>query len=273
MQIKHQVKDWSEATITDRFMFYKIFSTYPEKCKRLLEILLGFKISRIEFPQGERVFQIDAEAHSIRLDIFTQDKNCIYDIEMQTTDEEELPERARYYQGLMDSSTLKPGEPYKNLKDSIVIFICLTDPFSQGRAKYEFRNLDIEDTKTELGDRTRKLFFNASRYDKITGDAELKNLLEYFSSSKTQSKFTSSLEELVKIARHNEQWRQTYMTLERYKYYAEREGRREGYKAGKEEGYQKGMEKGIALQKAEDKKQLAQKDARIAELEALLAKK
>lgn len=266
-----EIEDWNSLTITNRFMFYKVFTTYPDVCKRMLEILLGIKIAKIEYPKGERVFEIDYDAHSVRLDIFTQDKNHLYDIEMQVESEEDLPERARYYQGIMDSASLKPGEPYKNLKDSIVIFICLSDPFGRGEAKYEFENLDVKNGKSKLGDRTKKIFFNVAKYDKITDDEELRTLLGYFSASKTDSVFTASLEKLVKIARHNEQWRQTYMTLERWKYYTEREGIRKGI--------QTGILQGIQQQKAEDEKLLKKEREkndvllkRIAELEAKLAK-
>lgn len=266
-----EIEDWNSLTITNRFMFYKVFTTYPDACKRMLEILLGIKIAKIEYPKGERVFEIDYDAHSVRLDIFTQDKNHLYDIEMQVESEEDLPERARYYQGIMDSASLKPGEPYKNLKDSIVIFICLSDPFGRGEAKYEFENLDVKNGKSKLGDRTKKIFFNVAKYDKITDDEELRTLLGYFSASKTDSVFTASLEKLVKIARHNEQWRQTYMTLERWKYYTEREGIRKGI--------QTGILQGIQQQKAEDEKLLKKEREkndvllkRIAELEAKLAK-
>ena len=234
--------DWSEQKITNSFMFYKIFTTYPDACKELLEILLGFKIAKIEYPQGERIFNVDAEAHSVRLDIFTQDDNHIYDIEMQTTAEEDLPERARYYQGVMDTATLKPSEPYKELKDSIIIFICTFDPFKKGKVKYVFKNLDIENPKNELGDRTTKIFFNTSKYDKIQDNKELKCLLEYFNSNKADSVFTSSLERLVTTAKHNLQWRQTYMTLERFQYYASQRALKQGIQEGIEQGQQKAKE-------------------------------
>ena len=234
--------DWSEQRITNSFMFYKIFTTYPDACKELLEILLGFKIAKIEYPQGERIFNVDAEAHSVRLDIFTQDDNHIYDIEMQTTAEEDLPERARYYQGVMDTATLKPSEPYKELKDSIIIFICTFDPFKKGKVKYVFKNLDIENPKNELGDRTTKIFFNTSKYDKIQDNKELKCLLEYFNSNKADSVFTSSLERLVTTAKHNLQWRQTYMTLERFQYYASQRALKQGIQEGIEQGQQKAKE-------------------------------
>lgn len=263
MEITMQLKDWSEQTITNRFMFYKIFSTYPDACKRLLEILLGIKIARIEYPLGEKDFEADIDSHAIRVDVYTEDENHVYDLEMQTEYEGDLTKRARYYQALMDIDKLKSGEPYEKLKDFIVIFICTFDPFkhiSDKKAKYVFRNLDVENSKNELNDRTTKIFFNVQEYAKITDDEELKQVLKYFCSSKTSSDFTLSLDNLVKIARHNSEWRQTFMTRERFEFYAEKHG------------YDKGIQTGIAKQKAEDEKQIKLQAAEIAELKAQLAK-
>lgn len=228
--MKEKWKDWSEVTITNRFMFYKIFSTYPDACKKLLEILLGFKISKINYPLGEKDFEADIDSHSIRVDVYTEDEKNVYDIEMQAEYEDDLPERSRYYQALMDIDKLKAGEPYKNLKNSIVIFICMFDPFDKRKPFYYFKNVDIVDFETELGDRTEKIFFNVNEYDKIKEDGSLKSLLKYFSSGKIESGFTNSLERFVKIARHNAQWRQSYMTRERFEYYAKKHQKEEDEK-------------------------------------------
>ena len=40
-------------------------------------------------PEGEKGFESDEEAHSIRVDIFTEDEKHVYDIEMQTTNDED----------------------------------------------------------------------------------------------------------------------------------------------------------------------------------------
>lgn len=247
-----KIPDWSQQNITNRFMFFKIFSTYSTACKRLLEILLHTKIAKIDYPLGEKDFEADIDSHAIRVDVYTEDKNHVFDIEMQTTLEDDLPERSRYYQALMDVDKLKSGEPYKNLKDSIVIFICTFDPFDSKKPKYEFKNIDITNGKLELGDRTTKIFFNVNEYDKIKDDKELKSLLKYFSSNTSESSFTNSLNELVKKARHNAQWRQSYMTQERFEYYAKQQGIREGI--------EQGFAQGIIKQKAEDEKLLANKN-------------
>lgn len=257
INFEKESRDWSRQTITNSFMFNKVFTNNPDTCRQLLEILLGLKIERIEKPQGEYLIEGSIENHAVRFDVYTEDENHIYDIEMQTSFETDLPERSRYYQSMMDTDSLKAGKPYKALKDSVVIFICTFDPFGKKKAKYEFKNLDTADG-SELCDRTKKLFFNVKEYDKIKGNEELKGLLQYFCNSKTETDFTGSLSELVKIAQKNERWRQDYMTYERWEYYTKQAGIREGEAAGYEEG--------IAHQKAKDEKLLAEKETENARL-------
>ena len=72
---------------------------------------------------------------------------------MQASDTKELPERARYYQSVIDVDTLKSGQKYKDLKTSFVIFICIDDIFGSGHPKYTFENICVEDGKTKLNDR------------------------------------------------------------------------------------------------------------------------
>ena len=74
----------------------------------------------------------------------------MFDVELQVANTKELPERARYYQGLMDIDTLKSGQKYKDLKTSHVIFICMADIFHNDLPICTFENICIEDGKTKL---------------------------------------------------------------------------------------------------------------------------
>lgn len=282
--VEKEFIDWSKQTITNRFMFNKIFTNNPETTKRLLEILLDIKIAKIKKPQGE--YQIEGsspENHAVRFDVFTKDNKHLYDIEIQTEFEDDLPERSRYYQSMMDVDSLKTGEPYKALKDSIVIFICTFNPLKNAKPKpiRIFKNIDVKDKETELNDRTKKIFFNVKEYAKIINNEELKNLLKFFCKNKAESEFTNSLNELVKIAKKNERWRQDYMTYERWLYYQRLHGKEQwmekGLAEGKAKGLAEGLAEGKAQQKAEDEKRFAiitaQKDKEIAQLKAELAKK
>ena len=44
----------TKVTITDDFMFGAVMSD-PRRCKRLLENILDIKISRIEYPERQKV--------------------------------------------------------------------------------------------------------------------------------------------------------------------------------------------------------------------------
>ena len=59
----------------------------------------------------------------------------------------------------MDAAALKPGEDFKRLSPSYVIFICAFDPFGEGYYRYTFENRCLE-TGKPLGDGTRKIFLN-----------------------------------------------------------------------------------------------------------------
>ena len=138
---------------------------------------------------------------------------------MQATDTKELPERARYYQSVIDVDTLKSGQKYKDLKTSFVIFICIDDIFGSGHPKYTFENICVEDGKTKLNDRAYKYFFISENCDKLLNEDQ-KAFLRMVTGGKASNKFTGHVEELLKNAKRNTQWRKQFMDLEREKTYA-----------------------------------------------------
>ncbi|MEE3411186.1 MAG: Rpn family recombination-promoting nuclease/putative transposase [Treponema sp.] len=223
---------WEQATIANNFIFYKVMRNNPDVCKELLEILLEFKIERIEMSQ-EEVIDIDFASKGIRMDVYARDADGLkaYNIEMQTADTEELPERSRYYQGIMDVDLLKSGQQYKELKTTYIIFICLDDVFKKGLAKYTFENLCLEDTETKLNDRTQKVFYICKNYDKLL-DARQKAFLRMVTQNSSSDDFTRRVGGLVEIAKRNTQWRQQFMEWDREMAYMRAKGRAEGREEG-----------------------------------------
>ena len=219
---------WEQATIANNFIFYKVMRHNPDVCKELLEILLEFKIERIEMSQ-EEVVDIDFASKGIRMDVYARDCDGLkaYNIEVQTTDTNELPERARYYQGVMDVDLLKSGQQYKELKTTYIIFICLDDVFKKGLAKYTFENLCLEDTETKLNDRTQKVFYICKNYDKLL-DARQKAFLRMVTQNSSSDDFTRRVGGLVENAKRNTQWRQQFMEWDREMAYMRAKGREEG---------------------------------------------
>ena len=218
---------WEQATLANNFIFYKVMRHHPDACQHLIEMLLDVKIEKMEM-HNEEVLDIDHDSKGVRLDVYVKDTNKMYDIEVQATDTKELPERARYYQDVMDLSSLNKGDFYKDLKDSYVIFLCLEDIFHKGLPVYTFENICKEDLKTRLNDRTQKCFFIADICAKMIEDKETKNFFEFLISNKANSRYTKDLKEYVIDAKHNTQWRVQYMTWERQQAYAFENGRIEG---------------------------------------------
>ena len=199
-------KAFEELQIKDDFMFSVIMRN-PKFCKPFLERILGVKISHIEYPMSQETIDIAADAKSVRLDIYVEDgKETVYNIEMQTTENRNLPKRTRYYQGMIDLNILEKGDNYKDLKRSFVIFVCIFDLFGEGRHIYTFENRCIQNLELDLGDDTTKIILNIKgTMDDVT--PEMKRLLDFIDGKEPEDDFTRELDEAVQSVRKNEKWR------------------------------------------------------------------
>ncbi len=224
---------WERATIANNFIFYKVMHNNPEICKELLEILLEMKLDRIEMRQEEEV-EIDYGKKGIRMDVYAYGADKAFNIELQTSDTGELPERARYYQGVLDVDQLNKGVEYSELRTSYVIFICIPDIFKKGLGKYSFENICKENSEVVLNDRAYKYFFIAKNYDKILNEDQ-KDFLRLVLSNECSSGFSNKISKMVEAAKHNTQWRKQFMEFERQMAYSFREGKAEGKAEAKEE--------------------------------------
>lgn len=204
---------WEELGIANDFLFGKVM-TDPELCKGLLQrILPELDIVKIEYPEVQKAIKPDADAKSVRLDVYVNDDSqSVYDIEMQATDMGVLPKRSRYYQSMIDLQLIDKGQIYSRLNKSYVIFICLRDVFGRGRHIYTFENICKEDTSISLQDETTKIFLNAGgTLDDVS--KELREFLNYVAGKKSEDDFVRKVDEAVRSAKKNREWRHEYMTL------------------------------------------------------------
>ena len=221
---------WNNATIANNFIFYKVMRNNPDVCKELLEILLQIEIDKIEMYSEESI-EVDFRSKGIRLDVYAKNESQAFNLELQASDTKELPERARYYQGVMDVDSLKSGQQYRELKDSYVIFICIQDIFKKGLPLYSFENLCREDSAISLNDRAFKLFFIAKNCDKIL-DARQKSFLKLVIGQKGTDNFSRRIEKLAENAKQNIEWKRQYMEWERQRTYDFEAGREAGLSQG-----------------------------------------
>ena len=239
-----KTKDYSELDLTNSFIFSKVM-TDERLCKRLLEIILGIDILRIEYIEAEKDMKFAPDGKGVRLDVYVDDKQgTVYDIEMQAIDTKELPKRSRYYQSMIDLTVLEKGASYEDLKKSYVIFICMADVFDKGRYVYTFRNICVDDPSIELGDDETKIFLNPYGSGEIS--EELSEFFGYLREHKPTGEFTKALDESVTTAKGSAVWRKEYMTLEMEIRHAAHVAREEGYAEGRAEGHSEGLEEGRA---------------------------
>ncbi len=241
------IKSWEELEIRDDFLFAKVMRD-KEICKKILEKLLRIKIKDIKYLEEQKVVDITVDAKSVRLDVYVEDNNRIFNVEMQTTNQKDLSKRSRYYQAMIDLNTIEKGESYHKLKESYVIFICTFDPFGKRRSEYKFENYCEQDRKLKLKDGAKKIFFNTKAYEKEK-DIDVREFLKYVNGEESQNVFVQEIEEKVERVKENREWRREYMTLQmreqEIREESWRKGREEGLQRGREEGLEKGREEGL----------------------------
>ena len=226
--------DFSSIPITDDFMFGYVMSD-PERCKTFLEQIMQLKIDHVEYLEKQKTIDLAVDARSIRMDIYVDDGKTIYDCEMQTTSDKNLPKRTRYYQGQIDMNIISKGDDFKKLKKSFVIFICTFDPFGKGKYIYLFENMCKEDLSIHLDDGAYKIFINTKGKSGNVSD-DFVELMDYFNNpdtvSSSKNPLIKELDDAVIEARTNKKWRHDYMTMIYYGNEKYREGLEEGLERG-----------------------------------------
>ena len=250
--------NYTHVDITDDFMFAYVMQS-PDICIELLEYLFpGHKIQRVVYLAADEKSEIDiaimvengvAKTYpvtqktlavafgkkGIRMDVYLDDGNVVYNVEMQTTRSRHLPKRSRYYAGQVDINQLSRGQEYDQLKPTYIIFICKFDPFGKGLYQYTFSNKCDELDSLELGDESYKLFLNTAGIKDLpakknhVGKAEeensgisagMKELLKYMNNTKdypvesTQYDLIKKIDAAVAHAKRDEEWRRAYMTYQ-----------------------------------------------------------
>ena len=238
-----------------------MFSTvmqYEDACRGLIETIFeGRRVRRLQYkdmpPASQKNIIFDPANKSIRLDVFFEDGDTVYDIEMQKVDTGNLPLRARMYSSMMDANMLDKGLEYERLKDSYVIFICMFDLFEKGRTKYTFKSICEEDRDLPLGDGRCIMFLNTKG---SIGD--LSNDMDAFfdylnggvfsigTGKDSGSEFVEMVDNYVLDINGDEDWRQGYMKyelnlIEKYK---------EGEASGEAKGISIGRAEGVSIGEA-----------------------
>lgn len=205
---EYKVKRFEDLFFTDDFLFSKIMRD-PEIARGVVESLLGFKVKKIEFLTSQHSIAALFGGRGVRLDAYLEDSGRVIDIEMQTVLRADEGLRMRYYQSIIDVEHLNRGESYRNMKESYIIFICLDDPFGDGKPVYNFVTQEEHGGRI-LNDRIHKVIYNASSFEKAENPAVhafLKFLKERCASDELTSKIQARVETCTKFNK----WESDYM--------------------------------------------------------------
>ena len=205
-------KQWDQITISNDFAFFKVMQDEELLAELVHMILPDIKFQKLSI-HAQQPVEAGLDIHGVRFDIFvTDDTGRAIEIEMQVVDTGSLPKRIRYYVSMADQQMLEKGQLYSKLKDSYVIMICPFDQYGLGLHKYTFTNRCHEAKGLEMNDGTTKIILSAvGTADDI--DTKLKAFLDYVAGKGVSDDYTERLEEAVKKARLNKEWRKQYMTM------------------------------------------------------------
>lgn len=231
--------------MADDFLFCKIMSD-TTLCKEMLRrIFPDLDVSEIQSVESQKAEKLALHIRGVRFDVFTRTAREIFDVEAQKRKLEDLSRRPRAYHIVigydgLNVETLRTSGNYKELPDAYVIFICTFDPFGKGRHIYSFENYCTEDKDIALGDGAYTVFLNTKgKLDDVS--PELKRFLDFLGNNEvSEDSYIKALDEKVKEAKANTEWRREYMrllTIEDEKF---AEGRNVGREEGRAEGEQHG---------------------------------
>ena len=142
----------------DDFMS-KVFEDDIEATEFLLKIILQRDDLEVIESKGQVSIK-NLLGRSVRLDIKAKDKfGKLYNIEVQRTNEGAEEKRARYYSSILDANTLLPGQDFKELPESYVIFITEHDVLKTKMPLYHI-NRKIEENGMTFCDESHIIYVN-----------------------------------------------------------------------------------------------------------------
>ena len=234
--MKKNKRSLQDLTLLDRFLFAEVMED-PKTFENILSIILGEDISIKGRPQSEHENRTSPLKRQVRLDVWAEDEtDAVYNVEAQKENTKNLPHRSRFYQALIDSKLLDPGEvDFSNMKDCYSIIIAPFDLFGRGLYQYTFQ-MTCAETGQPLEDGATRIFLNTHGKNSEDISPELKELLYYMEHTTEEiSCSTSRLQEIknhVNIVKSSEEIGVKYMQEWEEKILEKRKARAEGRAEG-----------------------------------------
>lgn len=177
--------------------FCSVVLENKEASEYLLSVLLDKQIEVVENKTQYSLRSITE--HSVILDVLARDESGhIFNIEVNSYDDDSHARRLRYYGAMIDCASLGKNQPYKNLPDLYMIYISRNDPIFgddfEHKNHYEIGHY-IKGTDADYDNGLYVHYFNTS----VKGESgsKLAALLKYIETSDPKNNSFGALSERV----------------------------------------------------------------------------
>ena len=241
--MEQKQKALKDLNLLDRFLFSQAADD-PDTMRDMLEIILGREVVLKLLPQTEKEQRTHPLNRYVRLDVWAMDEEeRIYNTEVQKEDTGNLPKRSRFYQALIDSNLLKPGEVgFQRLNPVYIILICPFDLFGYGLYRYTFQMQCKEVPGLSLQDDAIRIFLNTRGQHTEGVSQELIELLRYMEhtteevSASCTSERIHNIQKRIHAIKSSEKIGVKYMQAWEEKILEQEKAREEGHASGLREG-------------------------------------
>lgn len=211
-------------------------------------------------PQTEKEQRTSPAYRFAKLDVWTKDMDdAIYDTEVQGKNTKNLPKRSRFYQSMIDSKLLEPGEKdFNKMNDVYIILIAPFDLFGEGKYMYTFQMTCQESFSVLLNDGATRIFLNTHGTNPEDVSPELVELLHYIENTtqevadsctsprihKMQERICSIKSSEEVSVKYMQRWEEMEMEKEAARELGLAEGRTQGLTEGRTQGLAEGRAEG-----------------------------
>ena len=172
--LKKGYQEWlQDASLMDDIFFRKCAEYRPDIVKTIIRVILDDPDLEIDDIHPQKEME-NSPYRSIILDAIAKNPNTgqIYNVEVQKSRDEHIEKRARFHSAIIDSKSLLPRQDFKDIPDSIVIFIYSHDILKKNKAVYNITRKT--DDNIPFNDGSRIIVLNGA----YKGKHRLKDLIE-----------------------------------------------------------------------------------------------
>ena len=243
------MKTLEELTLRDDFMFGKVFEDTDLARELIDRILPELKIKELNPVIKQMALDDVYDAHGIRFDIYTENDEYLFGVEIHNDSTTFSAKRMRYYQAAADFHQLEKGITYDSMKNVYIIVICTYDPFEDGRMVYRYERV-CRDTQKPLNDGSWCVYINCTSMEE--GFPDLRPFCRYTMTGEAQDDFTERVNRAVEKGKKNKDWKRDFMNLQMRLYDERKKGREEGRNAVVRELVLRKLDKGFSAEEIAD---------------------